>query len=297
MVEHPKSTKKEPLKFFIWLFSDNSLDHYRMLFLYPYCQVSDATMEGEDKVFFTMKAESESGAIFNYQDKHFMDFAKELSTKISLEFDNTKELINQAIADIAFQDNSSSRFLNLQLNILLEIKAKSKEYITRYPFIQKTLSEIEEFIITNKKQYEDCSTQQVTTSKEDHTEKKEVNEIIIYEKQQLINLIFGYLKGEYISTKEWERLMKYVNSFMQQYEIPFINPIFHIEKRYLPMMKYTFYILYYKLGDRNQDKFTEFYLRAFETEHPTEKEIKTISKKMAYKPKLPENFPQIKGVK
>ncbi len=285
-MENPASTLQEPLKFFQWIFFGTNFQSFRSEFFSRFKVYNSVEyIEGEDEISYCMDVEN--NGIVIYDARHTKSFRTELSQRFNQELKRSQELIDTAVAEIIYNGISPATYIHLHMGSVKELQPGAVSI--NYPFVNVVLRELTKYL--EKKQSSYFGKQEIAFEK---NISEDLQIIEVEPKEQMIFEIINFLRGTYLSEIEWEKLKEYIISFIQKYEIPPITYQILISSKRLPMMKYVFYILYYKLGDRNLDKFSEFYLRVFENENPLEDDIKSISKKMATKPKLPEDFPQIK---
>jgi hypothetical protein len=278
--KHPISTIEEPLKFFQWFFLENKFWIYRDSFLYHYGDYFEATIN-KDMVSYTTMDEKGNDTITT------VDFKKDLNQRLNREFNlfasNLEQALNRMMINGVAPEPFLGRLYDKAINISNSETIKQNPIIEDYPFVENILTQVIDAI--KKEQYP--LVQQKTTEKENS-------------ENPLIIELFGFLKEKYISTLEWEYFKSYLNTFLIEYKVPYIEKSFPLLKKHRPMIKWLFYCLYSKVQNSRdfQDKFSELYLKIFETTEPTDKEIKNISAKLSTKPKkLPSDFPYIEGMK
>jgi len=237
MMNQPVSTKKEPLKFFKWMFLENGINYFRDSYFELY-YITDAKVDNKNEkvTYYRPISGDKEGEIKEVEVVEY--FADKLKEKLFGECHHSLELIELAISNIVFQDNDSTRFLNLQQNILFEIQIKSKEYILKYSFIDELLLKISEHI-EKRLCYPTKRTETISTSN--------VNEVNNQNPvQQLVENIFGYFKNRMESEQEYNRLIKHIVTFIETQILPdetfqrfqYIHNIKNEE------IRYTFFVLY-----------------------------------------------------
>jgi len=242
MYDTNKSTVEEPLKFFQWMFIDANFDSFRLDYLYIYCQQPDA-VRNDDIVSYTLINENEAGDIIDNK-KSIFDFAKKLENSLKEEYQTTIKFIDRALANIAFRDNDHTRFLNLQVNILNDIKVASKIFIEKYPFIEAILNDIALYIkiVQNKDSILNEQNRDECVVGESSTEPLIVNNPV----HQSVIQVFGYFKDRMESEEEYNRLIKHIESFIETQTLPNENfkRFRHIHKIKNEEIRYTFFVLY-----------------------------------------------------
>lgn len=289
----PKSTQKEPLKFFQWMFLENGFHSYRSNFFTQF-DGYDIIKKDEDEVSYYNNVYNENTGETLYGVVYRRSFSKELEVKLNKEYNNSVKLIKSAIADITYRGNNLSPYLDLLLTHIQELLTLTKTISEKCLFVRGVLQNLLTYIKKEQQAVEQISN-------EFNTEEIHLTQNIeIDSKNKFIYELFEFLKEEYIPTVEWEYLISYLKSFIIEYKVPYVETLISLPKTNRAMVKWLFYAFYDKLPDNRgiQDRVSELYLRLFETLTPTEKDIKSISKKLSTKPqKLPDDFPSIKGLK
>jgi len=308
-----ESTLQEPLKFFQSMFIENGFQLFKASFFYRYEEYPDVVFDGDKIKYWTVVGDANDNPI---EVDVIIDFSKEFESLLLIEQGKFIQSMNKAIDAIVYKDKSPEPFLSRLHNKTVKILSASKsEHLMNIPRMPKTIKyppinkdyPFVEGIINRMKQEIEKELQYYTKESSSiscNTEKElspqiQTSMAIPEEspRDKLIMEIFGFLNdGKYISNKDWEYLIAYLKSFVIEYNVPQIDKIFDLQRKHRPLIKFLFYVLFEKLQDTRgyQDRFCEFYIKAFETSAPTEKEIKKRAKKMTQKPtKIPDNLPEI----
>lgn len=207
-----------------------------------------------------------------------------LTENVSNQIQESKKLISKGL----MESKDAKEYLNSILNEVEGLYSISKKnFAGRYPIIDDSLQDLITFIKT--KQGVQTKTNIVNLPQDKDNNKSE--------KQKIVDEIFCCL-NQYMDDEEYELLMSYINGFISKFELPEISVKITIPKGLRKKdIYYLFYGLYYKLGTKHQDLFSQFIISVFEgyENNNNPNLIKNLSKKLSVKKyELPLHFPKLR---
>lgn len=253
----PKSTVKEPLKFFQWILDYNNFVSYNGDFFRGYEVLPDAIVdyEKESVSYWNTTDDGNENPIEYTEIVYFKDiFSKCLYNGLSDFIQN----LNEAV-DVRFLDDSHEKFLQLLQLKIQEIAASSKVISREYPFVESYINRISEQIKKKKTAF---------SSNKDHiiiesSPKEECNN----NDKDLVLGIFSFLKeknqhGQKImSDSDYKRLIDGIRELIKKESAPEIGEISEINIP-LDLLTYCFYILHKILyGVKPQRKYLLSFLK------------------------------------
>ena len=142
----------------------------------------------------------------------------------------------------------------------------------KYPFCENSINELIQDVerkINKEKPYKSLQENNII----------QVNDLT--EREKIAHDIFHVLlEYDYMTSENWNQLMKYIYSFIQNFEVPEITIKIPTPKISKNEFYQLFHKLYYNLGERGlQDSFSEFIIEVFigyEKRKPT-----NLSKKLS----------------
>lgn len=243
-----KSTEKEPLRYFQWMFLEIGFISYK----------------------------------YSYRNK--ADFNTELKKHLTIEFSTFVNNLDKSLDSIAYQDKSPDLFLSRlhqkAKRILNRAKSKTKiltivfePVIKEYPFIEDILLNILHHIEKEQQSLQSVSNTSNTNVKEVKQAIDDIDAITnksIIEftpTQQLVLGIFGYFKDRMNPKSEYDRLIECVVSFVDTGIIPdnSFRKFSHIYSVKNEEIRYTFYVLYGKNKKKiDREQLCSFIISIFE---------------------------------
>lgn len=236
-----QSTDKVPIYFFEKYFNNEGIDELRNIFYSGYiehesnCSIND----DNESVTFTLNAyDHETGEHINRQETVY--FRNILERTLEKELTKSKRLIGESLLNAV----NPNAYLELLLNDLIQINDKSIDIQKKYSFCTEIINDL----INNIKTKLGIKVESLNSSNRDY-----------------LNGLFGFLKDyEYMSEVDWERLINYLDTFLNSSTIPNIPSKFDIPKIKKREFYLLFYILYKKYNrDINLELISEFIIKAF----------------------------------
>jgi hypothetical protein len=220
-----------------------------------------------------------------------LSFKRELKIRLYSELQKSKSLIDESL----LQSGDIQGLLQIRLRELEEIKSKSVILFEARPICKQVLESLMEYI--NIKLGNESINNSPTSTKDDSITLEEAS---IAEKNQIVDDIFGFLKGEnaqgqqIMSESECNRLIEAIKEMVEKEESPEIKKF---QKINIPndLLRYCFYILHLKLyGIRPQRKYFIDFIKQ-NLEQFSNMERQTIESTFSKKPHKQEDdyIPQI----
>lgn len=286
----PKSTVKEPLKFFHWILNPVHFNWYRESFfieyeLYPTHEVA-VDRDNDTVSYVAAFSDNYDNFVEPTITKKFKDTVKErFYDELNIFIQN----FNTALSDMAYRNDLPIQFFSRLNKILHEIEQTSKPISKRYPFIDTILNHINKCIEKE---------QSSSPSDNEYRPKEGLSSIVestTYEEDKSsVKYIFGYFKNRMQSEKEYDRLIDHITHFVETGILPEkqqFKEFESIQNIDNDEIRYTFYILYCRNKNKKKIKrhqLCEFILLSFVDFSNIKEE--TLYKKLSVRPVLNEPY-------
>jgi len=278
----PKSTVKEPLKFFEWILDNSNFISYKNDFLRGYEIIPGVDIDYEkETVSYWSVADDGNGKIVDFTEVVY--FKKDFSTYLNNGLNSFIQNFNEAI-DERFLDNSHEKFIELLKIKIQEITESSKLISNNYPFVESYITQISEYIKKKQTAYSDKELITVTSP----TPKEEDKTDDIYS----IYKIFGFYKDRMSSEIEYNQLIEHITKFVETGNLPNeqqFQKIRHIQRIENGEIRYTFYVLWSENRKLiKQEKLCHFIKLLFDDF--SQQKVTTIKSKLAERPPLDKEY-------
>jgi len=211
-MDTPKSTVREPLRFFQWILNPINFELYRGYFFDGFELEPDAIIERErDTVIYTaIFPDGYDNPIEAKITENFTEIIKGLFYRELMIFNQNFET---ALSEISFNNNLPINFLSHLNQILTEIEQTSRLIIEWYPFIDNTLKQLRKYIEDKQSLFsgkneilsepDAVSTQETASNEEERIDRYSVKKI------------FGYFKDRMKPEQEYDRLIDHISQFVE----------------------------------------------------------------------------------
>lgn len=246
-----ESTNQNPLAYFESLIVNNDLNTYLQKYLDDFVEHSDYKIFDVDKIKGIVKYHD-----YDIDGKYIVEKEDRFEDAIQVELFNqyniSKELINESVAEISKSGEDYSGFLLLQEKQIQYIINNGEKQINLFPILLKPLNSIVNYI--NKKYLSENKIKiGVNTSFLILEEpKKEYNSDV-----QIIISVLGYLKNnndkrqKIMSDEQFNLMIEYVNFYVENNTFP--QNIKKLDSLNISnnLLRFTFWVLHKKLYTTN----------------------------------------------
>ena len=274
-MDSPKSTVKEPLKFFQWLFMEENFHKYKKIFFEQILDNSQILDFKKDEISYW-------GVDNNGVDNHLTEnFGNELHKVFKRELINAKRNMDDAINTMLLNGNLPGTFLSYIQETLKDVRTQSEKslnyypyhpeeafnlIIDDYPFMDETFKQLDNYIARKQSIFsndKDNLSEANAISLQETTSNEEENNLDEYSVKE----IFGYFKSRMNSVQEYDRLINHITQFIETGILPSelfkkFKPLRNIKKEDI---RFTFHEFYKANKNRiNRHKYCDFIILSFD---------------------------------
>ena len=298
----PKSTVKEPLKFFQWLFMEGNFHKYKKIFFEQILDNSQILDFKKDEISYW-------GVDNNGVDNHLTEnFGNELHKVFKRELINAKRNMDDAINTMLLNGNLPGTFLSYIQETLKSVRTQSEKSlnyypyhteetfnltIDDYPFMDETFKQLDNYI-ARKQSVFSSDTENFSEANVISIQAKTSNEEENNLDEYAVKEIFGYFKSRMNSVQEYDRLIDHITQFVETGNLPDeqqFQRFRHIHNIDNDEIRYTFYYLLCENKNKakiNRHQLCKFIIMTFDDFSNVAET--TLYKKLSERPSLNEPY-------